>query len=115
MENGLINILTTVPVTPNLTPEEAIAVVRKDLETRKFNYNVEKGFWPVFQGALELRDGSMRPTWSVALETPARQVNLRGNTVYVSPKDYFGVVDDETGKLLYFIYSTGYLEPIKAK
>lgn len=107
MESGQL-----VNLTPHLTQEEVISLVLKDLEARAFKYDVAKGFWPVFQGLRKTRTGDVRPIWSVAFVTAARQVPLRGKVVEVPEEDYFGFVDDETKELLYIIYSTGYMEPV---
>lgn len=112
MESGLIDNQFTTLATPHLTQEEAVSLVRQDLEARAFKYDLVKGFWPVFQGLREIRSGDIRPVWSVAFVTAARQVPFRGKIVEVPEEDFFGCVDDETKELLYIIYSTGYMEPV---
>lgn len=106
----------TTSVIPQLTKEEVVSLVRKDLEARAFEYNTEKGFWPVFHGLSETRDGTtVRPLWTVAFVTIARLVPFRGKIVEVTEDSLFGCVDDETKELLYIIHSTGYMEPASAE
>lgn len=115
MENGPVDNSYVVTTTPHLTKEEVVVLVREDLRARTFHYDTEKGFYPVFCGFQEIRDGRIRPIWSVAFATPARQVHLRGEIVEVFEKDYYACIDDESKELLYIIHSTGYMEPVGAK
>ncbi len=111
MDTGLtINNRSAAVVTPKLTQEEAVSIAREALKARKLDFDTAKGFWPVFQGLRETRDGITTPIWSVAFATSARQVPFRGKIVEVAEKDYYACVSDETKEFLYIIHSTGYIE-----
>ncbi|UOQ72683.1 hypothetical protein [Hymenobacter cellulosilyticus] len=96
--------------TPQSTPEEVVAIAQAAVQAHRIVHNVDKGFWPVFQGPIETRTGATLPVWTVAFVSSATAVTIRGRVLDPIEKEYYAYINDETKEFLYIIHSTGYID-----